>query len=405
MNPFKSRSLRTLLSLSLLLAGMFIGSPVYHTSNALADPTTDDAWTVVSTPNAQNNNELWDVAAYDTGHVWAVGRSFASPASTDNALVLYYDGVSWTNVTGDVFSSFSLPYSSALFGVAVLAKYDVWLVGRYAASATDVNHTLIMHFDTTGWHHIASPDQGTGDNELHDVAFKSASAGWAVGIGSGFSLSEYWDGTQWTVIDTPGDTELYGVSIVSGDDVWAVGDGAVIEHWSPSPTCPGHIDCWQIVDSPHPSSIQDLNGVSAVSTNDVWAVGLYRCIASCSGQVYVPFTVHWDGTRWTQNHDLDGQAVPTYDALYGVAAIASDFVWTAGFVHGPSSITLTGCWNGTNWKRVTSPSTSGQYPSAVGVVPGSTTSGGTTWSVGYQRVGTQRQTFAMVYHNTHHACP
>src|SRR5205823_1270424 len=114
----------------------------------------------------------------------------------------------------------------------------------------------------------------------------SANNVWAVGYawgGSGAStatLTEHWNGTQWSVVPSPNvttiDNYLHGVAVISANDVWAVGTSddegtngfqTLVEHWNGT--------AWSVVSSPNPDLGNRLYGVAAVSANYVWAVGDY----------------------------------------------------------------------------------------------------------------------------------
>src|SRR5262245_24452587 len=87
------------------------------------------------------------------------------------------------------------------------------------------------------WHTVPAVDvtHQLGDfNSLNAVAALSSTDVWAVGqwqhfAGTDYShaLVEHWDGTSWTVIQTPHPSLpisiLFGVAALSANDVWAVG--------------------------------------------------------------------------------------------------------------------------------------------------------------------------------------
>ena len=66
--------------------------------------------------------------------------------------------------------------------------------------------------------------------QLISVAARTASDVWAVGSyylnGVGQTVTEHWDGLQWSLIASPNlqySTTLEGVSVRSANDAWAVG--------------------------------------------------------------------------------------------------------------------------------------------------------------------------------------
>lgn len=106
-------------------------------------------------------------------------------------------------------------------------------------------------------------------------------AGYTFGDGRRQTLIERWDGTAWTIVDSPDTSRtqhnsLTDVTCVSASDCWAVGyysNGGVnrtlIERWDGT--------SWAIVDSPNTTSTQDntLAAVTCVSESECWAVGFY----------------------------------------------------------------------------------------------------------------------------------
>lgn len=69
---------------------------------------------------------------------------------------------------------------NSLTKVAVVSANDIWAVGSYVNS-TNINQTLIEHWDGSAWRVVPSPSIGTSDNSLGGVAIVSASNIWAVG--------------------------------------------------------------------------------------------------------------------------------------------------------------------------------------------------------------------------------
>jgi len=108
------------------------------------------------------------------------------------------------------------------------------------------------------------------------------------------TLTEHWNGTQWSVVSSPNPglyNMLNGVAAISATNAWVVGNSesqAMIEHWNGTQ--------WNIVSGPIPPS-QDyfLNGISATSANNVWAVGSY---VPENGLIQT-LTEHWNGARWS----------------------------------------------------------------------------------------------------------
>src|SRR5205814_164972 len=120
------------------------------------------------------------------------------------------------------------------------------------------------------------------------------------------------------------------VVAISSNDVWAVGDTytdgfyyTLTEHWDGTQ--------WTIVTSANPGKANHLEGLAAVSSNDVWAVGEYSSLAVVGFQ---PIILHWNGTAWTVAPAAP--TGPTLGILYGVVALAGNDMWAVGHT-GPFS--------------------------------------------------------------------
>jgi hypothetical protein len=238
---------------------------------------------------------------------------------------------------------------------------------------------------------VSSPNPGSGDNRVLDVAATGPNDGWAVGFyydGSGFArtLTMHWDGAQWTTVGSPnagsGSSYLYDVAAISANDVWAVGNytgGA-----RPTSTLTMHWDGtqWTIVSSPNAGSLaNDLRGVTATGPNDVWAVGFYFGNDNHDKTL----AMHWNGTQWTIFTTPDPG--PAINRLFGAAAVAPNDVWAVGNYNIPASdlfLTLTLHWNGTQWSVVSSPNPGAEYNLVIEV---SATSASDAWAVGFWTAG------------------
>ena len=98
-------------------------------------------------------------------------------------------------------------------------------------------------------------------------------------------LIEYWNGKTWSIITSPtqGTSDLIGgIAAVSANNIWVVGDYSngidpasspyftLIEHWDGT--------VWSVVNSPSPGSIaSDLVSAAAIpKTSNVWAAGFVQ---------------------------------------------------------------------------------------------------------------------------------
>jgi hypothetical protein len=315
------------------------------------------------------------------------------------AVLLYLPAViaavsaNWT-----LFASPSPANTNFLYGIAAVSGSDVWAVGYDYKNSTRLQATLTEHWNGTTWSTVASPNPGISTNcaagysgnVLSSVAAVSTSDVWAVGYICGYqskTLTEHWNGTKWTVISSPNESgaqtsTLVAVAAHATNDVWAVGNYQVsnqyqwdtlIEHWDGTK--------WSIVNSPNASGADKnfLNAVAAMSSNDVWTVGYTE---NTSGAGDFPLIEHYDGQNWTIVKSVY-PSLSTYNALYAVAALASNDIWAVGYANensqGRNGAALIEHWDGTSWTLSDSP-VAGSATTLYSLAPISSTS---IWAVGY----------------------
>jgi len=243
-------------------------------------------WTAITpSANFQHISQLNFVSAQEG---WAI--STASP-TTPVLLKTMDGGQTWVQVSPGsqtaswkVVSSPSMgPSFDYLNAVAVVSANDVWAVGSYQNSQGS-GQTLIEHWNGTNWQVIPSPNPGATTNILGDVVAVSATNIWAVGAyqnsgDSGQTLIEHWNGTNWQIVSSSnmgtGSNGLLGVAAVSATNIWAVGmygepshSQTLIEHWNGT--------SWTVASSPNMGTgDSSLKRVTAVSATNLWAVGNY----------------------------------------------------------------------------------------------------------------------------------
>jgi hypothetical protein len=145
---------------------------------------------------------------------------------------------------------------------------------------------------------------------------------------TGQTLTEHWDGTQWSIVPTPGinapDNFLSALSAVSTNDVWAVGSSfnhgqtsTLLEHWDGTQ--------WSIIPGSNlGTSDNGLLGVVAISSNNVWAVGLYGN-GNPDSQTLIE---QWNGMQW---NTISSSNPGTFNALHAVALVPTTTqLWTVG---------------------------------------------------------------------------
>ena len=304
--------------------GWAVGS---NGGSAITEHWDGTHWHYVLSPQPGDYvNYLNGVVALSSNNVWAVGlhQNYKGMyQEKEKTFIENWDGSHWKVSTSPSPGSF---YNS-LSAVTAVSANDIWAVGSTGSLQGPIT-TLIEHWNGSSWSVVASPNVGTYSNGLSAVTALSSNDVWAVGSDSnmnygGRTLTEHWNGSQWSVVPSPSvgsfENDLWSVAGAASNDVWAVGlnwasPGDIIdtltEHWDGSQ--------WSVVASPNPpGGDNDLHGVAVVASNNVWAVG-----GSASG----PLTMQWDGHQWNTVPNSGKQ----YQFLNRIAAINSHDLWAVG---------------------------------------------------------------------------
>src|SRR5215469_7128522 len=314
------------------------------------------------------------------GDAWAVGTYDPSTTSPIVTLAQHFDGTRWT--------AFPLPnvglQENVLLGVSMPSPGKAWAVG-YFVNGKFEQQTLILHFDGSGWSVVPSPSPGAQQNILYGVAAVSDSDVWAVGgqqdsNGLWHTLTEHWDGSEWSVVDAVdagvNGNQFYGVKAVSTNDVYAVGQQAdagfpgqaLIEHWNGR--------SWTVISSPADAATALPLGVTATASS-LTVVGQQETDTA-------PYTTY---VAAGAPNRLSIQTTPNTGAgendLFGVTKAADGSSWAVGWDIDPATdnhnpLVLQGI-NGV-WSLVPSPSFGAGSDSgfaAITAIPG-----GGLWAVG-----------------------
>ena len=288
------------------------------------------SWDIVSSPNTaiDRNNYLGSVTCVSESDCWAVGRSATTLGTEAQSLALHWDGTSWSIFESSPADT-SAVQSNAFEGVSCLSSSDCWAVGHSKIDSRYYAH--IKHWDGTSWVPIVAPHKGlpTQSDILYDVVCVTTSDCTAVGAqwtGTAYqTLTERWDGTRWTVVESPNvsterDNILSGVECVSATECWAVGSTdnykqALIERWDGS--------SWSVADAPQTGF--NLSAVTCVSATDCWAVGPGFTPTAPAKTLLV----RWDGTSWSTASSPDPGG-PHSNHLSAIACVSSSDCWAVG---------------------------------------------------------------------------
>ena len=291
------------------------------------------SWSIVSSPNTSTTlDSLNGVACTSSSQCWAVGDYYDSNNHVDQTLIEHWDGSSWSIVSSPNATTTQF---NGLGGVACTSSSQCWAVGDYYDSNNHVDQTLIEHWDGSSWSIVSSPSTSTSDgNVLSGVACSSASQCRAVGSygnnTNGYTLTEQWDGSSWSVVSSANvtityDSFLNAVACTSAAGCWTVGDfdyfanTALIEQWNGS--------SWVFFPNYNFSEQPYLSGVTCTSSSQCWAVGFYYD----GGGTFTNQTLieRWDGSSWSIVSSPNAGA-DQYNSLVGVTCPSPSECWAVG---------------------------------------------------------------------------
>lgn len=298
-----------------------------------ADDSCQMDWIIDSLPQLDQPAGLEGVAAHNPEDVWAVGSQ--GDSLNTRTLVEHFDGDAWSVASSPNPSS----YFDAFKDVSGASTSDVWAVGWQVESQGAAAETLIAHWDGHAW---STTDSIPG--ALRGVLALSANDAYAVGGSPNGPLILHWDGVAWSTANLPDGipalTQLTSISGSSSDDLWAVGppglpglnlDDSLTLHWNGTN--------WSVAESPPGLNKPTLEDVSA-APEGVWAVGT---IVDTLGRALVEY---WDGDHWTER----SEGLPWHSVPETILPTATQGTWLAGVqLSDPGSLSLIAKWDGATW--------------------------------------------------------
>ncbi len=159
-----------------------------------------------------------------------------------------WDGSSWQR-------SLNRGPGFRLFSVKMVSYNEAWAGGSdgvfmHWSSGSWTPLTTTLDWDVSGIDILGSSGWGVGKNgsiwqysggtwagtaysptgqiSLNAVSIVDTNDAWAVG-NSG--VASQWNGSDWSLVNTPGGQNLHAVKMLASDDGWAVGDSGTILHW------------------------------------------------------------------------------------------------------------------------------------------------------------------------------
>lgn len=133
-------------------------------------------WSIVKTPNANSNDNLFNVGtAVTTTDAWAIGDYYTGKVFA--TLTEHWDGKSWKIVASPNVKN----VGNGLYGAASSSSKDVWAVGStFVGSAQSA--TLTLHWNGKAWAIASSPNVPGAQDQFNAAAFSPKTGTlWTVG--------------------------------------------------------------------------------------------------------------------------------------------------------------------------------------------------------------------------------
>jgi hypothetical protein len=334
------------------------------------------SWRTVPSPSiGEGYNTLDGVSVVPGGGAWAVG-AYRNAGGVGRSLALRYENGAWSVVRTPAIGA----EGTFLNDVEAASPVDAWAVGA-TRNTEGIARTFAMHWNGGAWGAVPTPNFGTGDNFLTDVAIVGRNDVWAAGYRhhgtSTKLLLLHWNGNGWRSVafDVYGSVAdgLNAISAGPNGDLWAVGGFSRAN--TSTQTLILHYDGqhWRSEASPNVSVHgNSLTGVVASGT-DAWAVGGFR---DFQGDRQLFLTA--DEGPWKLHRMPDSRAAS--DDLNDVAAAAPNDLYAVGSTYdGRIDHPLVMRGDGTSWYRMQAPDAGvdGSRLSAVAASPA-----GEVWAVG-----------------------
>jgi hypothetical protein len=313
-------------------------------NEAFAERWNGSRWTIQPLPAHEGfGTQLMGVSCSADDACAAVGFRKRDENGATSALVAEtWDGTSWTDPP---VAEPADMVSGQFTGLSCTTPDACTAVGYYFDSA-DSELAFAERWDGSAWTLQSVVEPGTTQNELKAVSCTSETACVAVGtfVASNAdpyarTLVEVWDGTAWTVQDSPDPAGPYNtlssVSCTSSTMCIAVGENHDPEGFVSNLAEVWDGTEWAVQITPSPSTPNFFTGVSCSTATSCSAVGHQQDAGT--GQDYT-FAETWNGTSWKTQTMRDWGFF--LDWMQGVSCVTTRCV-ASGIQAGPTGIPLT----------------------------------------------------------------
>ncbi|HEU5142158.1 MAG TPA: hypothetical protein VFU04_03265 [Solirubrobacterales bacterium] len=227
-----------------------------------------------------------------------------------------------------------------LEGVSCTAANACTAVGWYVKEGT--RRPLVERWNGSSWSVQETPSPGTGNADLRGVSCASATFCMAVGLIGSQSFAMTWNGVSWSLSNVAvpagaSSSALTEVSCTSTTSCHTVGSykessgyrKTLAETWNGS--------TWSVVSTPNPSGAKGANllGISCSAANACIASGYYNTVLTENSELLVAerktLAQVWDGSKWAiqSSPNPSGRAISALNAVSCVSAASCHAVGSA----------------------------------------------------------------------------
>ena len=147
------------------------------TFHILIEHWDGSAWSVAAAPDPGDNDELLAVVAISASEAWAVGDRHDPGTDTQQPLIMRWNGSAW--------STYPLPAFPGDFArlnaIQAASATDVWAAGAFATVSGGPTEALLMHWDGTSWSRVTAGPTGGSSEYFGGLAVAPGCDAWAVG--------------------------------------------------------------------------------------------------------------------------------------------------------------------------------------------------------------------------------
>jgi hypothetical protein len=350
-NPFASGSASLVdVACSTATSCIAIGAYSPNGARSFSEHWNGLSWSLLATatppiPPTPDGSSLQSVSCTSSTDCFAAGR-YSSEEVTSLPWLQHFDGANWTNATTP---NLGIPVTAAGGGLAAVSCATTaacLAVGSYQVIGDFDPIALVDRFDGTKWS-MTGPPAGA-QSQLAATDCPSATLCFAVGNSvsrNTNSLVARWNGTTWIAVPTPNPVgatrnELRTISCASTTNCFAVGSSifsgmerSLTEWWNGT--------SWSILNIPNPP------GATGAGLSNVSCPTSTRCVGigfSSLGDL----TAQWNGTTWS----VTSNDVSAGGSIEGLSCATPTSCFAVGST---DFLTLVRRWNGTTWSTVASP--------------------------------------------------